>query len=113
MKKDPLIFLIHIGEYLDKIISSVRKKNKRQFLEDELLKDATLRRLEVIGEAIKNLPEGFRKKHKEIEWKKIAGLRDKLIHHYFGIDPDAVWAIIKNDVPKLKEDISEIIKKIE
>ena len=66
-----------------------------------------------MGEATKNLSEEFRKSHKKIEWKKIAGTRDKLIHQYFGIDLVAVWRVIKEKIPELKKQISKIKKDLE
>ena len=67
--------------------------------------------IEVIGEAAKNIPTEFRKKHNAIPWKQIAGLRDKIIHEYFGIDLGNVWKVVTEDIPKLKKDIVEILKK--
>lgn len=82
-----------IDLYLDDIKLSIKKiksytkgKTFDEFKNDELLCDAIIRNLEIIGEAVKQIPESERNKHKEIEWKKIAGLRDILIHEYFGID---------------------------
>ena len=66
--------------------------------------------MEIIGEASKNLPENFREKYKEVEWKRIAGTRDKIIHHYFGIDLNTVWDIVKKDLPDLKRKIKTILK---
>jgi uncharacterized protein with HEPN domain len=78
-------------------------------MRDETLKRSFVRSLEVIGEAIKNLPPEFRDAHPGIEWKKIAGLRDVLIHHYFGVDYRMVWDIVKNRVPELKAIIEKLI----
>jgi len=79
--------------------------------EIEVLKRACVRSLEVIGEAVKNLSEDFKERNPEVEWKKIAGLRDKLIHRYFGVDWDIVWDIIKNKLPDLEEKIRKLIEK--
>ena len=73
------------------------------FLENKLVQDAVVRRLEIIGEAVKIIPEDIRNKKPEIEWRKIAGLRDILIHAYFGIDFDIIWDIVKNKLPELRE----------
>jgi len=67
-----------------------------------------IRNLEIIGEAAKNIPKEFRSKHGEIEWNKISGLRDILIHEYFGVDLDILWDIIQNKLPDLKRKISKI-----
>ena len=77
---------------------------------DKLRKDAVIRNLEIIGEAAKNIPESFRIKYSIIEWKKIAGTRDKLSHGYFGVDLSTVWDVIKDDLPELKKNIEKILK---
>ena len=94
--------------YLDDILDATRKitvytggLSKAAFLEDEKTLDAVIRNLEVIGEAVKKLPENLRAKHSAVEWKKIAGLRDILIHEYFGLDAEIVWDIVQNKVPAL------------
>lgn len=81
-----------------------------EFIDNETLKRSFVRSLEVIGEATKNLSDSFRKKHPQIRWKDIAGLRDVLIHQYFGIDYRSVWDIVKNKAPKLKEQIEGIVE---
>ena len=72
--------------------------------------DGVVRNLEVIGEAVKKIPQNVKIKSPKIEWKKIAGLRDILIHEYFGIDVEIVWDIVKNKIPKLKEEVSKIFR---
>src|SRR3989344_3337533 len=106
------IFLEHILINLNKIESHLQKVSKAHFLKDENLQDATLRRLEIIGEAVKNIPATFRDQHPEIPWTDIAATRDKIIHHYFGVDLITVWKIIKNDLPKLQAQISEIMQEL-
>ncbi len=71
-------------------------------MEDENLRRSFVRSLEIIGEAVKNLPGEFKDEHQDIEWKKIAGMRDMLIHHYFGVNFKIVWDVVKNQVPDLK-----------
>lgn len=113
MKKDPLVFIGHILDEIIKIENSIKNLSKKDFKEDVDIQDATMRRLEIIGEATKNLPDKFKNKHKEIPWNKITGTRDKLIHHYFGVDLDLTWKIVKEEVPDLKKKIQGILKESE
>lgn len=106
--KSANVFLTHILESIEKIETSLQGKTKKDFLDSIDLQDANVRRLEIIGEAAKNLPIAFTKKHKNVPWSDIARTRDKLIHHYFGVDLDQVWLIIKDDLPKLKKQIQKI-----
>jgi uncharacterized protein with HEPN domain len=79
------------------------------FLQDETLKRAYVRSIEVIGEAVKQIPDTFRQKYPAIEWRAMAGMRDRLIHGYFGVDYDLVWDVITNKIPALDTDIKQII----
>lgn len=108
MTKQDIPYLEHILEAINDIEQSVKSLSKQQFVKDKDVRDANVRRIEVIGEAVKNISSTTRKKYKEIEWNKIAGTRDKMIHHYFGVDFDIVWNIITSDLPKLKEEILKI-----
>lgn len=80
------------------------------FTKNDLIKDGVIRNLEIVGEAVKNIPQTIKTKHPKVEWKKIAGLRDILIHEYFGINLEIVWDIVKNKIPQLKKDIKDILK---
>ena len=111
MKKNPLIFLEHILTNIELIEKSIKNLLRKDFENNRDVIDATIRRIEIIGEAVKNLPSEFTKKYSNVEWKKIVGMRDKVIHHYFGIDLDTVWKTIKEDIPKLKKQIREILEK--
>ncbi len=77
-------------------------------MKDKLRHSAVIRQLEIIGEATKNIPDSLRKKHPNTPWKEIAGMRDVLIHTYFGADMEKVWNTVKDDLPKLKEDLKKI-----
>ena len=85
MKKS-LTYIFHIRDCIEKILNYTDGKSLGDFLENELIQDAVIRNFEIIGEATKKLSFDFREKYDHIEWKKIAGLRDKLIHNYIGVD---------------------------
>ncbi len=78
------------------------------FLEDLEIQDAVIRNLEIMGEAAKNISVELKEKHPQILWKDLAGIRDKLIHHYFGVNLEIVWTIIKEDIPQMMEKIRNI-----
>ena len=111
MKKDSLIFLEHILENIKSINSFLSNSSKSKFLEDELLQSAVIRKIEIIGEAVKNLPIDFIRKYTNVSWRGIAGMRDKLIHHYFGVDLDTIWDTVKKDIPILKKQVEDILEK--
>ncbi len=113
MKRDLILFVQDISENIRRIDSFMENVSEENFLSNEEKQSAVIRQLEIIGEAAKNLPENFRKQHPEIEWRKIAGTRDVIIHAYFGVDLDLVWKIIKKDLPKLKKQIEKILKEIQ
>jgi uncharacterized protein with HEPN domain len=79
-------------------------------LNDIKTQDAVVRNLEIIGEAIKNISKGLKKKYPQIPWKDLSGVRDKLIHHYFGVNLDIVWNIVKEELPEVISQIEEILK---
>lgn len=113
MKKNPIIYLNHILDCTKKIKTYTEGMNQDDFLNNSLIQDGVIRNLEIIGEATKQLDQEFRLKYPQIEWKKIAGMRDKLIHDYIGVDLWAVWGVIEKIVPDFDEQIQEIIKKEE
>ena len=110
MIKNAKILLLHVLESIERIEDFAKEVSQDKFLKSEIIQDAVLRRLGIIGEAVKNLPENFKKKHPKVEWKKIAGTRDILVHEYFGVDLKLTYKIIKKDIPKLKKNISEILR---
>jgi uncharacterized protein with HEPN domain len=79
-------------------------------LEDKKTQDAVVRNLEIIGEAEKNISEELKGKFPQIRWKELAGVRDKLIHHYFGVNFDIVWNIIQDELPDVLSQLEEILK---
>lgn len=105
--------------YLDDILKAIRKIEKHsnvlgieRLKDDDLIIDGIVRNLEIIGEAVKNIPAQVKNKHPNIEWKKISGLRDILAHEYFGVDLEILRDIIRNKLPELKKNIYSILKKM-
>ena len=109
--KDNMFFMTHIIESIGMIEAFLEGISEKDVMKDKKTQSAVIRQLEIIGEAVKNLPVGFTDKYSNIEWRKIAGLRDKLIHHYFGVDFEKVWKVTKEDIPKLKKEVKKILKK--
>ncbi|MCX6789419.1 MAG: DUF86 domain-containing protein [Candidatus Gribaldobacteria bacterium] len=112
MKKDPKIFLSHILESIEAINSYTGKLTKKEFAENGLAQDAVICRIQVIGEAVKNLPAGLRREYKHILWSKATGMRDVMVHDYFGIDKDIVWKTIKEDLPTFQKEIQKVYKEL-
>jgi len=102
-------FLHHISDEINYVLKHTNGLSEEQFLTDETLTRAVIRSLEIIGEATKKLPEDFKLQNPHVEWKKMAGTRDVLIHDYFGVDWEIVWDIITSKLPGLKDDIDEIL----
>jgi len=102
------IRILDIEECINRIELYIKNLDYEQFMQDIKTQDAVVRNLEIIGEAAKNLTDEFVEKHSNISWYEIGRLRDKLIHHYSGINFDIVWSIIQTDIPKLKNDIVTI-----
>ena len=103
-------FLGDIKEAIENIIAYTEGLDFDEFMKDRKTRDAVVRNIEIIGEATKNLSQSIRRKYQNIPWKKFAGLRDKIIHHYFGIKYDIVWQV-KEELPAYLGDIEEIINK--
>lgn len=108
MKGDQ-VYLKHILDAIEKIESYIAV-GRDEFLSASHWQDAVIRQLEIIGEAAKNLSQDLRSQHDHVPWRRIAGLRDVLIHNYMGVDLAAVWAITQNDLPTLKENIEAILQ---
>ena len=109
MKKDVEVFLRHIFESIGLIESYTSNITKLDFFKSQQAQDAVIRRLEIIGEAAKSVPPEYRKKYQQIPWKEIAGMRDILVHEYFGVDLDLTWRTVQEDIPALKQNLSSIL----
>lgn len=112
MSKDPRVYLAHILECIQKI-ERYTSAGKRRFLRDELIQDAVLRNLEIIGEAAKRVDDAYRAAYPDIPWQGMAGLRDVLIHRYEGVDLPRVWGIVKKDLPPLRRSIEKLLPPLE
>jgi uncharacterized protein with HEPN domain len=110
MNKNDLAYIDHILDCIRKIQGFSKGLTLKEFLEDELVQDAIIRNIEVIGEASKKISADTKKTYSEIPWKEITGMRDKLIHDYLGVDSRVVWKTIKEDIPALKRFLKEIKK---
>lgn len=108
MRKDDSIYIDHIFECIDKINIFCEGVDWLVFESNVMLQDAVIRNIEIIGEASKKLSNDFRIKNKNIPWSDIAGMRDKLIHDYFGVDVEVVWQTVTQDIPLLEKLLKEI-----
>jgi uncharacterized protein with HEPN domain len=107
--KDDCVYLQHIRDALQDI-AAYCGSDHGAFLDDRMRQDATLRKLEVIGQAVKNLSEDTKSRQPEIPWKQIAGMRDKVIHDYFGVNLEIVWAVVQKELPKLRVAVEGLLK---
>ena len=110
MPRDFEIYLEDILQAIVKTRNYVAGLTRQSFAQDSMRIDAVVRNLEIIGEAAKMIPESIRVEYPNIEWKKIAGLRDILAHHYFEVDLDIVWDIVQNKLPELERDLGKNAK---
>jgi len=111
VNKEDITYLDHIFKAIAKIDKYLKKTNYNRFMKEDIIQDAIIRRLEIIGEATKQLSEDFKKENVKIPWKDIAGMRDKLIHKYFTVDLEEVWNTAKKDISILKREIEKILTK--
>lgn len=110
MSFEPREYLRHILVEVDYLLETQRDLTLDMFTSDETLRRAFVRSLEIIGEAAKKVPPDFRSEHPAINWRAMAGMRDRLIHGYFGVDYEIVWDVVQNRIPELRDQISAILE---
>lgn len=110
--RDWRLFLKDIHESSLRVVEYVGAMSKDEFFDDSKSVDAVMRNLAIIGEAAKKIPADVRRRYPSVEWKKMAGLRDIVVHDYFGIDEDIIWDVVTVRIPALKRQISSIISEI-
>ena len=113
MKKDLRVYIDDVVKSSNLIAKYIDGKSEQEFNDSEELQDAVIRRLEIIGEAIKRLPMEFREQHSEIEWKKATGLRDILIHHYDEVETKQIWFTITEIMPAFTSQIEELLAQLD
>ncbi len=110
MKRDDSVYLQHILDAILKVESYLQNVDEAAFFANSLVQDGVIRQIEIIGEATKRLSSELRINHAHIPWDDIAGMRDKLIHNYFGVDIDKVWLTAIEDLPPLREKVAKILQ---
>ncbi len=113
MKKDVRVYLDDVIQSCVSIETYIKGRNREEFDKDKLLQDAVIRRLSILGEAVKRISPEFRDKYSEIAWKKATGMRDVLIHAYDEVDTKQVWLTITEVLPSFKTQIEELLKQLE
>ena len=108
MAKDDRVFLRHMLDALDQIEEYTAPHDRKSFLKNRQAQDATIRQFEILGEAVKQVSGKLRAQHRQIPWADIAGMRDKLIHDYLGVDLTMVWLTVQQDLPILKASLEDL-----
>lgn len=112
-KREYKDYILDIANSINKIEKFVGNFTFEEFQKDEKTIYAVVRAIEIIGEATKNIPTSTKKMHKEIKWEKVKGMRNRLVHEYFGVNTKVVWKTIKEDIPELKKKMLELMKELD
>ena len=107
--KDEKLYLIYISERIERIESYVGEIDKEKFMDSSLLQDAVIRNLQTLAESTQRLSDRLKDSHPEIDWNKIAGFRNVLVHDYLGVDVERIWNIVEKELPALKNSIRKML----
>ncbi len=111
-RKDHRVYLLHIRDAIRRILTYTAG-GRQAFMADSQIQDAVIRNIEIIGEATKNVAQSFRVAHPNVPWKGMAGMRDKVIHDYFGVNLEIVWGAVQDTLPGLQQKIETILQEQE
>jgi len=109
-KRDPIVYILDMLNFSESALTFIHGYTFKLFSTDEKTLFAVIRAIEIIGEASKKVPKSLKEKYSHIPWREIAGMRDKVVHEYFGVDKKVVWHTVKNDLPNLKKQLDKILK---
>ena len=109
-KRDPIVYILDMLNFSISALTFIHGFTFKLFSNDEKTLFAVIRAIEIIGEASKKVPKSLKEKYSYIPWREIAGMRDKVVHEYFGVDKKVVWHTVKNDLPNLKKQLEIILK---
>ena len=107
--KDDKLYLIHVAECIERIESYVSATDKEEFMTSSLLQDAVIRNLQIMAESTQRLSDRLKENQGEIDWYKIAGFRNVLVHDYLGVDVESIWNIVEKELPALKKAVSKML----
>lgn len=113
MTRNMTLYVKDIVQNMEDAEEFIQGFSYEAFVSDKKTLNAVVRAIEVIGEAVKNIPDSIRSKYPNVPWKEMAGMRDKLIHFYFGVDQEAVWVVVKERIPEIKPIFKQILKDLE